>query len=164
MTNSNRITGTIDDFVDGSIKLAQGDGAASAHSTQPCEITVNRDKAFAVSIVRINIRLVIDNVEFDIISWGRQTSRLARVEFPSGPQWRMLTLGCIYERDTIAPTRPVDTSKWKIDLPEDARPSYKHLQWALTKIGYSIGNDLLGTDEVERTEKFMVENAEWLKS
>jgi hypothetical protein len=62
----------------GSIKMASS-GTASAHSIQLVEIKINNNKALAISTIMINLRVTIDEIEYNMVSWGRHVTKLARV-------------------------------------------------------------------------------------
>ena len=161
MTLSNRFTGDIDGFVNGSIKMASS-GTASAHTIQPVEVKLNKNKALVISTGSVNIRSTLDELECDVVSWVRFVSQLARVDGPSGLEWKFLTLECIYDRDSVVPTRPLKDHSLVIQTHPEARASYKYLEWVLARRGYTIGKDLPGTDDEPGVKRLIERNEQWL--
>ncbi|KAF2171024.1 hypothetical protein M409DRAFT_18997 [Zasmidium cellare ATCC 36951] len=162
--NISWFTGDIDAFVKGSIGMADG-GTTSSHNIQPAEVQINNDKAFVVSTGNINIRVEFDGVEYELISAMRLLSRLERVSAPGGcGEWFIVRVEIIYDRDYIIPTSPLTGKEPTLQLPKDARPSYKFLDYVLSRQGFSINKNLAGTDKAgrEAAAKLMEESEQWL--
>lgn len=143
--------------------MARG-GIGSAHTIQPVEITINNKKGLSISYGSIILRTTLDGVEYDMESWGWFVHRVGLVDLASGPEWKVLSLQFIYDRDSLLPTHPVHSSPPVIESGPETRQSYKYLQWVLTKRGYSIPNDLPGTDREETRKKLLDACEKWLKS
>ena len=139
-------------------------GIQSAHSIQPVEVTINNRKALTISYGSIILRCKFDEVEYDMESWGRWVSRQAWVALPSGPEWKMVSLEFIYDRDSIIPAIPFHGPPMVIDIRPGARESYKYLEWFLVKRGYSIPDNCPGTDIRESVTKLLAKNEKWLQS
>ncbi|GJN75825.1 hypothetical protein PLICBS_009931 [Purpureocillium lilacinum] len=148
--------GNIDGFVTGSKKMAE-QGSRSNHAICPVEIHVNGDKAVSESTGSIMVRFRHNDIDYDCTSYARFVSRLERVD----GIWRMLTLEAIYERDTIQPAFP-GTSAASFDI-RGGRESYKCLGWLLLQKGFSVDQDLPGTDIPESVEGFMKDHRHWLQ-
>ena len=157
-----RISGDVDAFVAGSKHMAES-GTYSAHTFQPVEIHFDGSgtKALALSTGSVTIRLTVEGVEYDMVSWVRFISRVQKFDEAG---WRLVTLEAIYDRDSVAPTKPgvgsgqpppvIDTTGY--------RASYKYLTWALTLRGYKIAQDLPGTDDEKTMKKCLDESYNWL--
>ena len=131
----------------------------SGHTIQPIEVRVNGSKALAVSIGSVNARFAVSGVEYDCVSWVRFVSRLEK----PGEEWKITTLEAIYDKDSIAPTKPgVGTEELDIDT-KCPRASYKFLAWVLEQRGYRIAYDLPGTDDEESVQKCLDAGYNWLK-
>ncbi|KAK4501919.1 hypothetical protein PRZ48_007729 [Zasmidium cellare] len=162
--NISWFTGDIDAFVKGSIDMADG-GTTSSHNIQPAEVQISNDKAFVVSTGNINIRVDFDGIEYELISAMRLLSRLERTTTPDGSrEWFIVRVEIIYDRDYIIPTSPMSGQQPTIQLPEGARPSYKFLDYVLSRQGFSINKSLAGTDEAgrEAAAELMTESEQWL--
>ena len=154
-----RFQGDIDGFVDGSRRMAQG-GTGALHTVSPVEVHFNGsgDKAVSESTGAITIRFEHDGHQFDCVSTTRFISRLQRVD---GAGWKMLTLKAIYERDYISPTLPSPDTP-AVPVPKDGRESYKCIAWVLGRKGFTVQQDLPGTDRPSSCEEFMAKEFKWL--
>ena len=77
--------------------------------------------------------------------------------------WRLLTLEAIYDRDSVAPTKPTaGLSQPPVIDTTDYRASYKYLTWTLRLRGYKIAQNLPGTDDENSMNKCLDESYNWL--
>lgn len=139
-------------------------GTASAHTIQPVDIHINGNKSLSISTGSVSIRVTLDEVEYDMVSWVIFVSRLSQVEESGGLEWRLMTLEAIYDRDSIVTTKPTNGPMAVIEPSPAARASYKYLDWVLSRRGYSISKDLPGTDVKESMESLMDKSYMWLRS
>jgi hypothetical protein len=156
-----RFSGNIDAFVEGSKHMAES-GTYSSHTFQPVEVHFDDSgsKALAFSTGSVTIRLMFEGIEYDMVSWVRFVSMLQKFEKVG---WRLLTLEAIYDRDTVAPTKPaVALSQPPVIDTTGFRASYKYLTWALTLRGYNIAQDLPGTDDEKSMKKCVDAGYSWL--
>ena len=123
-------------------------GTYSAHTFSLVEVQFNelRTKGIAFSTGSVTIRLMYEGVEYDIVSWVRFVSKVEKLD---NVGWRLLSLEAIYDRDSLAPTKPIIAGPSQPPVIDTAssRASYKFLTWALTLRGYNIAQDLPGTDD-----------------
>jgi hypothetical protein len=155
----NRFEGDIEGFVNGSKAMASG-GTQAVHIIIPVEIDINGNKALAQSTGNIQIRFQYDGNDYDCTSYTTFVSRLEKVD----EEWKILTLDCIYDRDTL--TAPIPVEK-PVRLPVDqfvCRRSYKCIGWVLSLRGYNINQNLPGKDDPASVIHFMAENVAWLQS
>ncbi|KAK5046467.1 hypothetical protein LTR84_008270 [Exophiala bonariae] len=149
-------TGDIDGFVTGSRAMSQG-GVGAIHTINPVEVTIHGNKALSESTGNIQIRTQHEGQEYDLVSWTRFISRLART--PHG--WKLLTLDVIYDRDTLTSVVPTQGSVIKLnDL--GRRKSYRCVSWVLSERGFQIKQSLPGTDWPESITNLMNSANHWL--
>ncbi|RVX73374.1 hypothetical protein B0A52_03016 [Exophiala mesophila] len=121
-------SGDVDGFVQGSKAMAKS-GTLASHTIQPVEVHIKGSKAVSVSTGSVQIRLILDDIEYDMTSWVIFLSRLSLVSSSRTAQWRLLSLEAVYDRDSIAATKPIVNTSRAIELSPNARPSYKYLEW-----------------------------------
>ena len=138
----------------------------SSHTIQPAEIKIHGSKALATSGGSVNIRVTINSIEYEMVSFVRFLSRLEHVRISSSDEWRLATLEAIYDRDYIFPTSPISGQVPEIKVPLDARPSYKYLDYVLSMQGFTIAKDLPGTDDEGKvsTARVLEKANNWLYS
>lgn len=144
--------------------MAEG-GTTSSHNIQPAEIQINGTKAFVVSPGSIQIRVKLDGIEYELVSAMRLLSRLEQVVLPDGSrQWFIVQVEIIYDRDYIIPTSPISGQQPTLEIAEDARPSYKFLDYVLSRQGFSINRNLAGTDKAgrEAAAALLAKSEQWL--
>lgn len=131
-------------------------GTGAVHTICPVEIHLKRDKALSESTGSISIRFQHSGVEYDCVSFTRFVSCLELVQ----AKWKLLSLKAIYERDHITPVLP--QSLHDLSISQDARQSYKCIDWVLSQKGFDIKQDLPGTDDLKTSEKLMQDSFKWL--
>lgn len=135
----------------------------STHFIQPVDVEIIGGKALATSYGHITLRFTENDREYDMVSWGWWIHRAVRIEH-SDHQWTLTAMRFIYDRDSIIPTCPSHENSLEIVPPAGARPSYKYLEWTLTRRGYHISRELPASDDRSSVEKTKaIENA-WLQS
>ncbi|KAJ6024485.1 hypothetical protein N7540_005282 [Penicillium herquei] len=147
--------GDIDGFVAGSKGMVTG-GTDAVHTISPVEIHLNGNKALTESTGSISIRIQHGGEFFECISYNRFISRVELV----GDGWKLLSLEAIYVRDFITSVIPGRTASF--DFPENTRESYKCIGWVLAQKGFTIKQDLPGTDDPTSCARFMEANFTWL--
>jgi len=147
------------DFAEGS-KLMAERGRHSKHPIWPVYALVNGDRALVESRAQIQNRSEIDGVAVDTIQYVRFFSRVRRT--PAG--WRLASFEGIYEKGTIAPVNPADAVPidWAEVASATPRSSYQLHAWAITRRGYSVGDDLLGDDRPQQLREFHAAAHRWL--
>lgn len=138
--------------------MVQG-GAAATHSITPVEVYLNGDKAVTESTGAIMARFTHQGVDLDCISHSRFISRLVRED----SKWKLLSLECIYDKDSIQPVVPGSVTK-PLDIDANARKSYRCLAWVLSQNGFAIDQTLPGTDTPGSGPALIASCIDWLKS
>ena len=134
-------------------------GAAATHTICPVEIMTHGNRAATESTGTVMIRFKHEGIEYDCTSYTRFLSRLEKVD----GEWKFLTLEATYEKDTIIPSSPQSTQV-KLPINPEYRPSYNCIAWVLAQKGFSIAQDLPGSDVPGSCEKLQEENIAWLHS
>lgn len=105
------------------------------------------------------MRTVIDGVTVDLVSYTRIVNRLER----RAGRWAVLSLDCVYERDTLTPAVPGTT----VTIPPAELAAYRSpyalLAWHLARRGYEVSTGLLGDDRPEQRDAFYAESLQWLR-
>lgn len=136
-----------------------GRGDRSVHRLSPPVVDVVDDRGWAEVPAVIEVRTTVDGVLADLASYTRINYRCERRD----DVWRVLSLDCVYERDTIAPVLPGATLRLPAGELDRFRPSYAVLAWHLDRRGYPIGGDLLGDDRPVERDAHYERTLAWLR-
>lgn len=131
-------------------------------------IHLRGDKAVVESKCVIRLRILAQGTdnEYEYTSYVRLVSRVQRLP---GGEWKMRSLGTIYEQDSVVPAgMSIDGgSEEGLRLAHKVngrRSSYKYLCWLLERLGFEVNRDLPGTDIPETVEREMNEHFAWLEA
>lgn len=133
--------------------------AATSHSVTPVEVHLNGDKAVTESIGAIMARFTHQGEDLDCVSQSRFISRLVREE----AKWKLLSLECIYDKDSIQPVVAGAVIK-PLDIDQDVRRSYRCLAWVLSQNGFAVDQTLPGTDRPESARALIASCLDWLNT
>ena len=150
--------GKPDGFIQGSMQMAQR--GASYHRLRPVVVRVNRDRAVATLSAAIECRVVLDGVEADLDSQARLVYRAVRSE----NEWKLVSLDCIYQRDTLVPTIPGQQLTLDSERLMAYRSSYRCLSYVLESRGYGVNHELPGDDRPEQVKCIYDDTFAWLES
>ena len=136
-------------------------GIVSSHTIQPVEVDLNDDKtrALAISIGTVANRLVLDNVEYEVLCQIRFVTRL---RYTDSVECKLLGFEAIYDYDTITSTHPGDNMP-VIDT-VGLRPIYKYLAWSLNLAGYTIDQQQPGTEDEATVNSCLDVGRNWLQT
>ncbi|WP_009478415.1 nuclear transport factor 2 family protein [Rhodococcus sp. JVH1] len=134
-------------------------GQQATHRLSPPAVWVHGDRAVVAISAVIEFRDEIGGVEADLASYTRLVYRL---EKHSGT-WQVVSLDCIYERDSLVPTVPGDTPQIDKAALADLRAPYRFLGYYLRHSGYSITDDLYGDDRPDEVEELYVSAFAWAR-
>ncbi len=144
------------DFVTQSQAMAaRGDQAT--HRLCPPVVHPRGDRAVVEVPAAIEIRTDVNGVPVDLTSYTRLLYRTHR----SGA-WRIVSLDCIYERDTIQPTIPGTPINLDADQLSKFRAPYRMLAYHLDSRGYPVSDDLYGDDRPQTLSALYDEVFDWL--
>ena len=138
----------------------------SRHLIQPVDVRVVQDRALVVSYghVLLRARLGDDGFEYDCyaLGWWYHRARLV-YDNADAPEWKVTSMRFVYDRDSITAVEPAGNQHLaKIQLPADARLSYRYLDWMLNQLSYRVSKSLAGTDKPQTVRKVRKEEEAWL--
>jgi hypothetical protein len=159
-----RINDTVDSYILAAKQLSDW-GENPLHLVTPAIIHIQKDRAIVESACMIQLRLKECGQEYDLTSHVRLVYTVERSQ--SSAPWKILSLGTIYERDSLAPASPTVHPSVTLSTNTDSPPrrnSYKNLWWLLEQRGFEIKPDLPGTDLPETVDGVMSRLFQWLRS
>ena len=135
------------------------------HAINPTDIAIKGDKALAVSFCTITNRFSVDSREYDKVSSVRLVSQLEKLDVDGRPTWKLLTLECIYIRDSVvsAAPQPPETIP-SFDSAEKYPKGYRYGAWLLQTIGLTSRTDLPTEDDGESVKEVFDRNYAWLNT
>ena len=144
-------------FVAGSAAMAAR-GEVALHRLFAPVVHVRGPKAYVEAPVAMRLRIEVDGVAGNLVSYTRLNYRLARRE----DRWRILSLDAIYEYATLTPAIPGE----RIAIPAAElgkfRESYALLAWNAARGGAIPDGDALGDDRPEGVAEFYAGIWSWL--
>lgn len=149
-------TGKFSDFVDASIKMAEG-GADSIHIMKPSIVDVVGDRAIAITPASITAR-ANPGVEIDLRS---EAYFFDFVERRDG-EWKILRRICVYQKDridSVFPSIRYWVMSWFLNT-DDFNPAYKFLGAAMSQQGYTVDPQVV--DKTEEARALYAEGQAWL--
>ena len=150
-------SGTGPEFVDASRKMYER-GSRGFHAIGAVSVDIAGDRALAHEGATVHARGSLAGVEIDLASHGRLYQRLVK----SGDEWYISDLTMLYYKDVVCLADPVaDPSPLAgYEFPID-RP-YKYLAAILETSGYTIGDEMPGTDRPELAAEYITAHHTWL--
>ena len=148
-------------WVEGSKGMAAR-GVSPQHVVTPNEIIVNGTNALAISTCLVMTRFEMEGAEFDINALFRIVARAVKI----GNDWKLRTLNCIYVQDSIQPAIPRvgDHVNFDLSIVADARKSYRALCWSIARKGGKPNLDMMGEDNPQEAEDFMMQMYSWIEN
>jgi hypothetical protein len=146
------------EFTARSRKMSES-GLRAVHRPGAPSVHLEGDRAVTELPVVIEFRTTINGVEADCASYCRL---LYKVERRDGA-WKIKSLTCIYERDTLFPV--VAGAALTLDEERLAafRAPYRFLAYLLSLAGHSIRDDLYGDDRPALVQTLYGEVFAWLR-
>lgn len=135
------------------------------HSISPVEIDIRSGRALSVSFCTMTSRFEYRGIEYDKVSTVRLISRLEDVHASQGPEWKLLTLECIYIRDRIVPIQPQPPDT--IPSFEEAKKFKKACRYSarlLSTIGIESRKDLPNEEDRESVAEVFTRNHAWINT
>lgn len=148
--------GTTAEFIEAS--RAGGRGAVTNHRLSPPIVQVAGDRAVAETSVVVESRTDQDGVEVDLFVYCRYVNRIVRDD----GLWRLASVDCICEKDSMRAVDPDHTLKLDQTLLETFRPSYRHLSYSLSSHGIDPPADLPGDDRPDLREPIYAAAESWI--
>lgn len=147
------------DFVTASEKMSNR-GVQSVHRMSAPAAQVHGDRAYVEAPTAIDVPVVLHDRAAVITSYSRLQYRLERRD----GVWGILSLDCLYERDTVTPQIPGTAFEITPDALAGFRSSYALVAYHLATNGQKVRDDLLGDDQPDRVDEFYREVREWLRA
>lgn len=138
-------------FVEASSKM----DVAAPHKLHNTLVWLYGSKAVAVTMASIQIRKQIESRPMDLTSHVRFLFLVEK----TGGSWKIQSMDCIYEKDSLVPAAPEFLSEGS-DL--SYRASYHNLASILEQEGYRIDHDLPGDDILDSVELLYANAEQWL--
>lgn len=148
--------GEFSDFVDASIKMAEG-GIESIHIMKPSIVDVVGDRAIAITPASITAR-ANPGVEIDLSS---EAYFFDFVERRNG-EWKILRRVAVYQKDRIDSVYPSIrfwVMSWFLNT-DDFHPAYKFLGAAMSQQGYTVHPQVV--DKTDESRALYAEGQSWL--
>ena len=162
--NVPRHNGNIDGFIAASSKVVSK-SINTVHSINPTEIDIRGAKALSESFCTITSRFEHHGFEYDKVSTVRLISRLERLDASQGLAWKLLTLDCVYIRDSIIPAAPQPSDTIASFAEAEKFPkAYRYSAWLLSTIGIKSRDNLPREDDPESVAKVFAENQAWINA
>ncbi len=146
--------GSGEGFVEASGKMK----GYAPHKIHHTEIWLNGDKAVAIMMTTIQMRIEMDGSPVELES---DTKLLYRTQKING-LWYILSFDSIYEKDALIPVYPTGKITVPIEELSTYRQSYACMIYNMKRNGGTINQELPGIDRPDLVEKIYNELDEWL--
>lgn len=133
-------------------------GTRSVHRCSPPVVHVRGDRAVVAMPAAIEARVAVGGVECDMVSFTRILERVER----TAEGWRIRSLDCAYERDTLTPVVPGLVPDLDVVALASFRPTYRYLSLVLREVGEGVDQDLAGDDRPDTVQRLTDELDAWL--
>jgi hypothetical protein len=147
--------GTGAEFVEASKKMP-----GASHKIHNIVVKISGRKAVAEMVSEIQSRMEIGGADCDLVSHVRLFYRLLK----SDDGWKILSIDCLYIKDSILPALPMSNPDWSRAEFAVFRPSYRCLCFFLAKMGKEINDELPGEDRPETIAAIYAEYGVWLST
>jgi SnoaL-like domain len=135
------------------------EGIRPSHRLSPPVVHLAGERAVAEVPTEISVIQSFGRVDAYVISYTRLLYRLERIE----SNWKISSLDCIYERDTLVPVIYGRSPKIDPDILSRFRRPFMYLAYHLHEIGKSVRDDLYGDDRPEQVEALYESAFFWLR-
>ena len=141
-------------FVEASSKMKM----RAPHKIYNTGVWLNNDKAVAIMLATIGIRMEIDNTPVTVLSDAKLIFRAKKID----GLWFIAAFDSIYEQDSIVPVLP----NCNFNLPKSElsgfRQSYACLSYSMHRNGLPVNSELPGIDRPDLVDLLYRELDEWL--
>ena len=135
------------------------EGIRPSHRLSPPAVHLAGERAVAEVPTEISVIQSFGGVDAYVVSYTRLLYRLECIE----SNWKISSLDCIYERDTLVPVIYGTSPKIDPDILSRFRRPFMYLAYHLHEIGKSVRDDLYGDDRPEQTEALYESAFSWLR-
>ncbi|HEV2638251.1 MAG TPA: nuclear transport factor 2 family protein [Actinocrinis sp.] len=139
-------------------RASYAEGIRPAHRLAPVVVHTNGDRALAEAPAEISVVQNVGGVDAYVVAYTRLLYRFERID----GVWKISSLDCVYERDTLVPV--VVGTEPKIDpaVLQPFRRPFMYLAYHLHEVGRQVRDDLYGEDRPEQVEALYAEAFTWL--
>jgi SnoaL-like domain len=135
------------------------EGIRPSHRLSPPVVQLAGGRAVAEVPTEISVIQSFGGVDAYVVSYTRLLYRLECIE----SSWKISSLDCIYERDTVVPVIYGMPPKIDPDILSRFRRPFMYLAYHLHEIGKSVRDDLYGDDRPEQVEALYDSAFSWLR-
>lgn len=152
--------GTGADFVAESAKRSLPGRRTPVHHLSAPIVAVRGHRALVEVSCSIHHRIPIHGVPADLTSLTRLLYRVQQTD----SAWRIRTLDCVYESDSLRPVMPADAIEFDHALLADLRDSYRFLTYHFAiNAGQLLPGDLYGDDRSDAVHVLYAEASDWFE-
>ncbi|PXX46383.1 SnoaL-like protein [Hungatella effluvii] len=139
----------------GFVKASSKMDVSAPHKLHNTMVWLYENKAIAITMASIQIRKQIENHTMDLTSYVRLLYKIKK----AGGDWKIQSMDCIYEKDSLVPAIPEFLSESNNSA---YRASYHNLASILGQEGYQINSNLPGDDILESVDLLYANVEQWL--
>lgn len=147
-------TGSGKEFIEASKNMK-----GASHKNNNTVVWLNKNRGIAEILTCIQMRFSENSVEYDLLSYARVLYRVEKRD----ERWRIISMECIYERDSIIPTVPMGGLQIKPEELRQGRYSYQCLAYVLKRRGETINENLPGEDKPDTIKELYQNVFSWLE-
>lgn len=149
--------GTGPEFTDASQRMYES-GSRSFHDIGAVSVEVVGDRALAHEGCAVHAQGTLAGVGITLTSHGRLYQRLVRTD--NG--WGIAELTMLYYQDIVGLTDPADDPAPLAGYEFPTQRPFKYLAAALGEVGYTVDDDIPGTDRPEEAAQYLEAHHRWL--
>ncbi len=157
--NFDSFKGNIDGFMNVS-QMTTPPGLKILHPTDPVDIEIRVAKALAWSMDRTIARFDHKGREYELTTWCRTLSRLAKMDDAG---WKLCSWKTVYNRDQVVPVDPHGAVAGLEEV-DKFRRSYRYFAWFISLKGVKMPENLPGDDDSNSVVEVFKESQTWLDS
>ncbi|MEU3294371.1 nuclear transport factor 2 family protein [Streptomyces longwoodensis] len=135
------------------------EGIRPSHQLSPPVVHTAADRAVAEVPAEISVVQNFGGVDAYVISHTRLLYRLERID----GTWKISSLDCVYDRDTLVPVVYGTSPKLDTEVLTRFRRPFMYLAYHLHDIGKSLRDDLYGSDRPEQVNELYQAAFDWLR-
>lgn len=159
LVNLSWFHGTGPEFVAQSRERVGKSGVRPVHRTSSPVVHLHEKRGIVELPVAAEVRSDIDGTEADLVSFMRLVYRVEQRE----NIWKIKSLDCIYERDTLTPAIPGTSLNIDLNVLRQFRMPYRCLAYQFSLRGTSVGEDLYGDDQPNRVNALYDAGFAWMR-
>jgi SnoaL-like domain len=140
-------------------RAAFAEGIRPSHRLSPPGVHLAGERAVAEVPAEISVIQSFGGIDAYVLSYTRLLYRLECIK----SNWKISSLDCIYERDTLVPVIYGMSPKIDPGVLSRFRRPFMYLAYHLHEIGKPVRDDLYGDDRPEQVEALYESAFSWLR-